>query len=132
MCEVKRSEVKGDRGLKEDEVPEGGGGGGGRQMQRETDFVRQACVHEPPEQRLHGQGGEIHTFPAGGGGSLEVWGHKYYLRGAKLSQQAKWEFLLLCESAGIIFITPAAESDPGAAHIENSTCPVGISGELSL
>lgn len=31
----------------------------------------------------------------------------------------KWEFLLLCESAGVIFITPAAKSDPGAAHIEN-------------
>lgn len=58
--------------MKEDEVPEGGGGGG-RQMQRETDFVRKACVHEPPDQRLHEQGGEIHTFPAWRLFSSEVW-----------------------------------------------------------
>lgn len=65
MCEVKRSEVKGDRGLKEDEVPEGGGGGGGRQMQRETDFVRQACVHEPPSSAFMDRGEKSTLFQQG-------------------------------------------------------------------
>lgn len=31
-------------------------------MQRETDFVRKACVHEPPDQRLHEQGGRNPHF----------------------------------------------------------------------
>lgn len=33
--------------MKEDEVPEEEEGGGGKQMQKETDFVRKAYVHEP-------------------------------------------------------------------------------------
>lgn len=63
MCEVKRSEVRGERRLKKDEVPEEEGGGRGRQMQRETDSVRKACVHET-QSNAFTDGGEIHTFPA--------------------------------------------------------------------
>lgn len=101
---------------------------------KEKQILLDRLVFMNPRSSTFMDRGEKSTLFLQGGGFFGGLGaySKYYLRGAKLSQQAKWEFLLLCESAGIIFITPAAESDPGAAHIENSTCPVGISGELSL
>lgn len=63
--------------MKKDEVPEEEEeGGGGRQMQRETDSVRKACVHELRSSTFtDGVVGEIHTFPAPRWFAEEVWAY---------------------------------------------------------
>lgn len=93
-------------------------------MQKETDFVRKACVREPRSIALT-DGGEIHTSPAlrWFGSQGFIFGartHNYHLSGCEsttVGSQSleKWEFLLPCESAVIIIIiitAPAAQSDP--------------------
>lgn len=63
--------------MKKDEVPEEEEeGGGGRQMQKETDSVRKACVHELRSSTFtDGVVGEIHTFPAPRWFAEEVWAY---------------------------------------------------------
>ena len=65
MCEVKRSKVRGERRLKEDEVPEEEGGGG-RQMQKETDLLERPVFVNPGPAHFT-DWGEIHNFQHRGG-----------------------------------------------------------------
>ena len=69
----RRSEVR--EGWRRMKVPEGGGGGRGRQMQKETEFVRKACVHQPWCSAFTdgGRNPQIHTFPAKRWFASEVW-----------------------------------------------------------
>lgn len=97
----------------------------GKCKEKQILLERPVFLNPGPAPSQMRRGGEIHTFH--GGGLLRKSGlfflgaraHNYHLRGARGATAGsrspeKWEFLLLCESAVIIFIAPAAPSDPGS------------------
>lgn len=99
--------------------------GRGRQMQKETDFVRKAYVHEPRSGAFTDEGEKSTLFPAPF--DLEVWAWFFFLElgliittsgGATAPQwvrsawgKKKRELLHVCEST-VIIIMPAAKSNP--------------------
>lgn len=123
MCEVKRSEVKGDRGLKEEEG-----------KCKEKQILLERLVFMNPRSSAFMDRGEKSTLFQQGGGFLWRPGAIITTAGVQgCHSRQKWEFLILCESAGIIIITPAAKSDPAAAHIavgHRRNRPSGQTGEF--
>lgn len=119
--------------MKKDEVPEEEEGGG-RQMQKETDFVRKACVHEPRSSAFT-DGGRNPHFSSTKGGLLRKSGlfffffgakaHNYHLRGARAPQWAhsprkngnfSSSVKVLSSSSSRLLLSQT----PGAAHTETS------------